>query len=117
MGARILPVLVLVLTGCAPIGLRAVQSAPSEGPSAEALRSAMYRVALEADTEGIVSVAVPPLVQHRCAPTQQRNRFRCCYVDNRGYRGTAVVQWSPSQDYPAGQWAWISGGRHCSMRY
>ena len=117
MGARILPALVLVLIGCAPIRTRAVQSAPSEGPSAENLRSAMYRVALLADTEGIVSVYVAPLVQHSCTPMQRRNRFRCCYVDNRGNRGTAIVEWEPSQDNPAGNWFWISGARHCSHRY
>jgi hypothetical protein len=117
MRALALPALVLVLTGCAPVGARGMPEAAAEGPSAEDLRSAMYRVALVADTDGTVSVDVAPVVRHSCAPMARSARFRCCYVDNRGYRGTAIVQWEPSQDDPAGAWFWITGARHCSHRY
>jgi hypothetical protein len=112
--------LVALLAGCASIGSQAGQPAGDPGPTAQELHGlmTMSAVAIQAEAEGTVTVEAPRVAWHRCAPTGIRNRFRCCYADERGRRATAVVQRLPEEAWEyRGKWRWITGAPRCGMRY
>lgn len=106
----------ILLTGCAPAGPDPARPASEPGPSAQELQVLMGVMAL-ATADG-ATVAGPRVTRHQCQPTGTRNRFRCCYVDERGRRATALVQRLPEGELEFGlRWAWITGAPHCSSRY
>ena len=112
--------LVVLLTGCASLGPEAEQPSGDPGPTAQELHDlmAMSAVAIQMEAEGTVTVEAPRVTWHRCAPTGSRNRFRCCFADERGRRATAVVERLPEGETEfGGKWRWITGAPRCSIRY
>ena len=117
MGLRIASVLVLCLVGSASAAPGRAIEPP--GPTAEELEHVMGVLAQAVlDEDGITSVSGPRVIRHQCVPTSHRRRFRCCYVDERGRRWTAVIQRVREEDLPPGdnprQWRWVTGARRCS---
>lgn len=111
---------VALLVGCASLGPEAEQSSAAEGPSAQELHGlmAMSAAAIQSAADGLVTVEAPTITWHRCAPTGTRNRFRCCYADERGRRATAVVERLPEEAWQyRGKWRWITGAPRCGTRY
>jgi hypothetical protein len=116
MGLRIASVLALGLVGSASAAPEAAHDPP--GPTAAELELVMGMLVQAVADDGITSVSGPRVIRHQCVPTNFRRQFRCCYVDERGHRWTAVVQRVREEDLPPGdnprQWRWVTGARRCS---
>jgi hypothetical protein len=112
----IVPVLAVLLAGSASGAPRPARAPALPGPTAEELEHLMGVLAQAAWDDGITSVSGPRVTRHQCVPTGHRRQFRCCYVDERGRRWTAVVQREREEDLPPGEtrkWRWVTGARHC----